>query len=48
MYCARIDPRLSLDEVEVQVQIETRGPEHLAAVLERLASNGYLRIVLDG
>ena len=44
---ARIDPRLSLDEVEVQVQIETRGPEHLAAVLDRLASNGYLRIVLD-
>jgi threonine dehydratase len=45
---ARIDPRLSLDEVEVEVQIETRGPEHLAAVLDRLASNGYLRIVLDG
>lgn len=34
---ARIDPLLHLDEVEVHVQIETRGKAHLEEVLARLA-----------
>jgi len=38
---ARIDPRLHLDEVEIEVQVETRGPEHRDAVLHRLAELGY-------
>jgi threonine dehydratase len=38
---ARIDPRLHLDEVEIEVQVETRGPEHRDAVLQRLAELGY-------
>jgi threonine dehydratase len=32
---------LTLDEVEVQVQLETRGPEHAGAVLARLREHGY-------
>jgi threonine dehydratase len=32
---------LSIDEVEVHVQVETRGPEHAAAVLARLREHGY-------
>jgi threonine dehydratase len=32
---------LSVDEVEVQVQLETRGPEHAEAVLARLREDGY-------
>ncbi len=38
---ARIDPRLSVDEVEVEVQVETRGREHLSEVLGRLRACGY-------
>jgi threonine dehydratase len=37
----RTDPRLHLDEVEVALQLETRGPEHCEAVLERLRGAGY-------
>jgi threonine dehydratase len=32
---------LSVDEVEVQVQLETRGPDHATAVLDRLREDGY-------
>ena len=32
---------LSVDEVEVQVQLETRGPDHAQSVLGRLAEHGY-------
>jgi threonine dehydratase len=32
---------LTLDEVEVQVQLETRGPEHADTVLARLREHGY-------
>ena len=32
---------LSVDEVEVQVQLETRGPEHAESVLARLREDGY-------
>lgn len=41
----RISPRLLLDEVEVQLHLETRGAEHSAAVVERLRDRGY-RIVV--
>jgi threonine dehydratase len=37
----RTDPRLSVDEVEVRLQLETRGEEHCAQVLARLRSAGY-------
>ncbi len=38
---ARIDPRLDLHEVEIVVQVETRGPGHRDTMLERLAAGGY-------
>ena len=38
----RVDPRLRLDEVDVSVQIETRGPEHLDEVMARLRGVGYV------
>jgi threonine dehydratase len=37
----RTSMALSIDEVEVQVQLETRGPEHAEAVLARLRDDGY-------
>jgi threonine dehydratase len=37
----RTGARLHVDEVEVRVQVETRGSEHRAAVLEALRSRGY-------
>jgi threonine dehydratase len=37
----RISPRLLLDEVEVQLQLETRGAEHSELVLARLRERGY-------
>ena len=37
----RTDPTLPLDEVEVAVQMETRGPEHCDEVLDRLRAAGY-------
>jgi len=39
---ARIDPRLSLHEVEIEVQVETRGPSHREEMLHRLAEAGYV------
>jgi threonine dehydratase len=42
---ARLDPRLSLDEVEIEVQVETRGPAHRDAVLEALEGAGYRVVV---
>ncbi|HET8970360.1 MAG TPA: threonine ammonia-lyase, partial [Candidatus Nanopelagicales bacterium] len=44
---ARIDPRLSVDEVEVEVQVETKGREHLDEVLARLARSGYQHVIFD-
>jgi threonine dehydratase len=38
---ARIDADLSLDEVEVHLQLETRGPAHAETVTTRLRSHGY-------
>ncbi|RNL80892.1 threonine ammonia-lyase [Nocardioides marmorisolisilvae] len=37
----RTSGSLSIDEVEVHVQLETRGPEHTEAVLTRLREHGY-------
>jgi threonine dehydratase len=37
----RTGPKLHLDEVEVALQLETRGPEHCIAVLDRLRDAGY-------
>jgi threonine dehydratase len=37
----RTSTSLSLDEVEVQVQLETRGPDHAEALLARLSEHGY-------
>jgi threonine dehydratase len=37
----RISPRLHLDEVEVNLQLETRGPQHSEQVLGRLREQGY-------
>jgi threonine dehydratase len=41
----RISPSLLLEEVDVQLQLETRGEPHAEAVLERLREHGYT--VLD-
>jgi threonine dehydratase len=38
---ARIDADLSLDEVEVHLQLETRGETHAELVLARLRERGY-------
>ncbi|MGZ4609886.1 MAG: threonine ammonia-lyase [Actinomycetes bacterium] len=37
----RTDPRLRVDEVEVALQLETRGAEHCEHVLARLREAGY-------
>ncbi len=37
----RTDPRLRVDEVEVQLQLETRGAEHCEEVQARLRQAGY-------
>jgi threonine dehydratase len=37
----RTDPRLRVDEVEVRLQLETRGEEHCASVVDRLRAAGY-------
>jgi threonine dehydratase len=38
---ARIDADLSLDEVEVHLQLETRGSAHAETVITRLRERGY-------
>ena len=37
----RVTPRLRLDEVEVMLQVETRGPGHCDEVIRELKSGGY-------
>ncbi len=37
----RIDPGLRVDEVEIGLQLETRGAEHCAEVVARLEAAGY-------
>ena len=38
----RVSPRLGVDEVEVALQLETRGAEHSEQVLARLRGAGYV------
>ncbi len=38
----RIDPQLGLTEVEVDLHLETKGPEHCAAVIGELREDGYV------
>ncbi|MET9803955.1 threonine ammonia-lyase [Streptomyces sp. NPDC006368] len=40
----RTDPRLGLTEVEVELHLETKGPEHCAEVASALRDAGYLVI----
>lgn len=37
----RTDPRLGLDEVEVELHLETKGPEHCVEVASGLRAAGY-------
>jgi threonine dehydratase len=37
----RLAPRLHVDEVEVVLQVETRGPEHCGEVIGALRAAGY-------
>lgn len=37
----RIDPTLAVDEVDIVLQVETRGPEHREAVVVALEESGY-------
>jgi threonine dehydratase len=37
----RTDPRLGLTEVEVELHLETKGPEHCAEVRSVLRDAGY-------
>lgn len=37
----RLDPSLGVDEVEIVVDVETRGPEHAAEVVAALSSAGF-------
>jgi threonine dehydratase len=37
----RVTPRLRVDEVEVLLQVETRGPAHCDDVISQLRQDGY-------
>ena len=37
----RISPQLLLDEVEVHLQLETRGAQHAEQLISRLRERGY-------
>jgi len=45
---SRQNPRLRFGEVEVAVSVETRGPDHSAAVIGMLRDAGYPVDVLSG
>jgi len=45
---SRQNPRLSFGEVEVQLSVETRGPDHSAALIGALRSRGYPLTLLSG
>ncbi|GID96075.1 threonine ammonia-lyase [Amorphoplanes digitatis] len=45
---SRQNPRLSFGEVEVQLSVETRGPDHSAALIGALRSSGYTVTLLSG
>ena len=44
----RTNPRLAVDEVEITIDLETRGDEHRAAVLARLREAGYRLVSPEG
>ena len=45
---SRRNPRLSFGEVEVQLSVETRGPDHSAALIGKLRGEGYALTLLSG
>ena len=45
---SRQNPRLSFGEVEVALSVETRGPDHSAALIGALSGSGYHVTVLSG
>ncbi|MEU4218566.1 threonine ammonia-lyase [Actinoplanes sp. NPDC026623] len=45
---SRQNPRLSFGEVEVQLSVETRGPDHSAALIGALRSSDYTVTLLSG
>jgi len=45
---SRHNPRLSFGEVEIQLSVETRGPDHSAALISALRSAGYTLTLLSG
>src|SRR3954451_18117330 len=45
---SRQNPRLSFGEVEVQRSVETRGPDHSAALIDVLRNSGYQVTHLSG
>ena len=38
----RMDPSLGVDEVEIDIQVETRGREHATEVMESLNRQGFI------
>jgi threonine dehydratase len=45
---SRQNPRLSFGEVEVALSVETRGPDHSAALIGALRAAGYPVVLLSG
>ncbi|WP_199515626.1 threonine ammonia-lyase [Nucisporomicrobium flavum] len=45
---SRHNPRLHFGEVEVQLSVETRGPDHSAALIGALRDSGYAVTLLPG
>jgi threonine dehydratase len=45
---SRQNPRLSFGEVEVALSVETRGPDHSAALIGALRATGYAVTLLSG
>jgi threonine dehydratase len=43
----RLDPGLAVDEVDIVVQMETRGIEHCGQVLDALSSRYRLQVAHD-
>ena len=45
---SRHNPRLSFGEVEIQLSVETRGPDHSSALIAALRGAGYIVALLSG
>ncbi|MEV6598084.1 threonine ammonia-lyase [Actinoplanes sp. NPDC051346] len=45
---SRHNPRLSFGQVEVQLSVETRGPDHSATLIGALRNSGYAITLLSG